>query len=134
MPRVDYKLTEPVNNRPFHVIGTGLTRAAAVAEANAKLALTVGTVVGSSVSDVLTGPETGAVAAGGVYSDAELILRRTSDGHKVAIHLENIDNALGTGVNGQLDLTNQDLIDFATAYRDGAGGGGYAVFDGYFVK
>lgn len=132
MPRVTYRLHEP-NGRSFSVTGSGLTRADAVAEANAKLALTIGDIDSSSVSDILAAGELGTVNAGTDYSDAEFIMRNGS-GKTVTVHLENIANGLGDGVTGDLDLTAGLLIAFATAYRDGDGGGGYIPYGGKFVK
>lgn len=132
MPRVTYKLHEP-NGRKFTIAGTGLTRAAAVAEANAKLAMTVGTVDGMSVSDDLTGPETGEpFADDGSYSDANLVLRNAA-GQTRTVHLENIENGLGDGVTGDIDLDAGLIIAFATAYRDGDGAGGYVPYGGKFA-
>lgn len=131
MPRTTYVLQEP-NGRKFRVAGTGLTRAAAIAEANAKLALTVGTVIDSSVSDDLTVGETGVAHAADDYSDAELTMQNGA-GRRVTIHLENISNEYGDGITGDLDLTNTDITDFATAYKDGDGAGGYTPYSGHFV-
>lgn len=131
MPRVTYNLQEP-NGRKFRVVGTGLTRAAAVAEANSKLALTVGTIVDSSVSDILAGGETGAANGGANYSDANLTLK---NGAKfVSIHLENISNEYGDGTTGDIDVLNDDIAAFAAAYKDGAGNGGYSAYSGHFVR
>lgn len=132
MPRVTYRMQE-ANGRKFSIAGTGLTRAAAVAEANTKLALTVGTVTDNSVSDELTGGETGTANADSVYSDAELTLKQTSSGKLVTIHLENISDAYGDGVTGDLVLDNDDIVAFATAYKDGAGAGGYVPYSGSFT-
>lgn len=131
MPRVTYNLQEP-NGRKFRVVGTGLTRAAAVAEANTKLALTVGTIVDSSVSDLLTGGETGTANGAADYSDASLTLK---NGAKfVSIHLENISNEYGDGTTGDIDVLNDDIAAFAAAYKDGAGNGGYSAYSGHFVR
>lgn len=130
--RVTYKLQEE-NGHKFGIAGTGATRAAAVAEANTKLALTVGTVLSSTVSDVLTGGETGAAHAGETYSDANLVLKRTATGKIVNIPLENIANSYGDGVTGDLLLDDEDIVAFATAYRDGEGNGGYVPYGGSFV-
>lgn len=133
MPRVTYRLVEP-NGRKFSIGGSGLTRAAAVAEANTKLALTVGDVIGSSVSDLLAGGEVGAAHASDGYSDAELTLKKIATGETVTIHLENISNEYGDGTTGDIDLLNDDIVAFATAYRDGDGDGGYAPYQGKYVK
>jgi hypothetical protein len=132
MPVVTYNLREASDNRKFIVRGTGLTRAAAVAEANAKLAMTVGTIEKSSVSDILSGPETGTPNADGTFSDANLVLRDAA-GKVVSVHLENVTTAIGTGLNGMIDLTDPLVTGFASAYRDGTGAGGYTPYDGHFV-
>lgn len=132
MPKVTYTLQES-NGREFRISGTGLTRAAAIAEGNAKLALTVGTITGSSVSDILAGGELGVANGDAEYSDAELTLKNAA-GKEVGVHLENISNAYGDGVTGDIDITNADIIAFATAYRDGAGLGTFEPKSGHFVK
>lgn len=131
MPRATYVLQES-NGRKFRVAGTGLTRAAAIAEANAKLAMTVGTVLDSSVSDDLTEEEAGAAHAVGAYSDAELTMQNGA-GRRVTVHLENIANDLGDGVTGDIDLDDALVTGFATAYKDGDGNGGYTPYSGHFV-
>lgn len=133
MPTVTYKMREASDNRPFSVRGTGLTKAAAVAEANAKLAMTVGTIESNSVSDVLVGGEIGTPNGDSVFSDANLVLRNSA-GKVVNVRLENVTTAIGTGLNGLLDLTDALIVAFATAYRDGAGAGGYTPFDGRFIS
>jgi hypothetical protein len=130
--RVTYRLKEE-NGHKFGIAGTGTTRAAAVAEANTKLALTVGEVISSTVSDVLAGGETGTAHDAGTYSDANLVLKQTATGKIVNIPLENISNEYGDGVTGDLLLDNADIVAFATAYRDGGGLGGYAPYGGSFV-
>jgi hypothetical protein len=131
--RTTYTLQEP-NGRKFRVAGTGTTAADAKGEADAKLALTVGTLLGGTTSSEIAAGALGAPHAAGVYSDANIELIRASDGKKVSIHLENISDAYGDGVTGDLDKTNADLIAFAAAYRDGSGAGGYTVYGGSFVK
>lgn len=133
MPEVRYKLRELVDDKPFTIKGTGLTRAAAVAEANAKLAMTVGTVESSSVSDLLVGGEIGTANADDQFSDANLVLRNAG-GKVVNVRLENISTSLGTGVNGLVDLEDPLIVAFAAAYRDGAGLGGYTAFDGRYIS
>lgn len=133
MPEVRYKLRESGDNRAFTITGTGLTRAAAVAEANAKLAMTVGTIESSSATDILTGPETGVPNGGDLFSDANLVLRNAA-GKVVNVRLENVTTDIGTGINGLIDLANALVVAFATAYRDGAGAGGYTAYDGHFIS
>lgn len=133
MPTMSYKLRESSDNRAFTVKGTGLTRAAAVAEANAKLAMTVGTIESITITDVPTGPETGTTSGDTIFSDANLVLRNSA-GKVVNVRLENVTTAIGTGINGLIDLTDPLVTDFATAYRDGAGAGGYTPYDGHFIS
>jgi hypothetical protein len=131
MPRASYTLKEP-NGKKFRIGGSGPTRAAAIGEANAKLALTVGDVIQGSISDMLSEAEQGLPHTAGTYSDAEFSMKNSA-GNVVTVHLENISNAYGDGVTGDLILTNADLIAFASAYRDGAGAGGYLPYGGKFV-
>lgn len=133
MPTLSYKMRESGDNRAFTVKGTGLTRAAAVAEANAKLAMTVGTVESSTLTDVPTGGETGTPSADTLFSDADLVLRNSA-GKIVNVRLENVTTAIGTGLNGLIDLADPLVVAFATAYRDGAGAGGYTPYDGRFIS
>lgn len=133
MVRVTYKFREPGTDRPFKVVGTGATRAAAVAEAKAKAAMTCGDYDGGTISDALLVAEGGEPNAGAQFSDANLSLRNAG-GQVVNIFLENIATDLGTGNNGLLDLENELIVAFATVYRDGQGNGGYVPYDGHFVS
>lgn len=132
MARVTYTLEEDTG-RKFRVAGTGTTRAEAVAEANAKLALTVGSVRNGTVSELLEVAEEGTANAGTVYSDANLELRNGLTGKIVNVHLENIATSYSDGF-GNIDVTNADIAAFATAYRDGQGAGGYEAVSGKFGK
>lgn len=133
MPSSIYKIREAGSGRFFTIRGTGDDRATAVAEANAKLAMTVGVVESATITDVPTGAELGAVAsANGLYSDAILSLRNGS-GKVVNVKLENVTTAIGTGTRGLIDLQNALVVAFASAYRDGGGVGGYTPYDGRFV-
>lgn len=132
MPRATYKMVEAGDGRKFNVVGTGPNKASAIAEANAKLAMTVGTVEGGSYSDEITGADLGTAHAAGNFSDANLSLRNTA-GKVVNIHLENISTDVGTGSNGLIDLTDPLIVAFAGAYVDGSGAGGYTPYDGHFV-
>jgi len=133
MSRVTYKMLEASDGRKFNVVGTGASIADAQAEADAKLAMTVGTIVSASTSETLDPGDYGVVAsAAGLFSDVNLSLRNTA-GQVVNIHIENVTTAIGTGTNGLVDLTDPLVIAFAGAYKDGAGGGGYTPYDGHFV-
>lgn len=133
MPRATYNMIEAGDGRKFKVVGTGPDKATAVAEAKAKVAMTVGFVDSGTYSDELTGADLGTAHADGTFSDANLSLRNTA-GKVVNIHLENISTDLGTGANGIIDLTDPLIIAFAGAYVDGAGAGGYTPYDGHFVS
>ena len=133
MPRVTYKMLESSDGRQFNVVGTGPDKATAVAEAKAKMAMTVGTIESATYSDVLAGADLGTAHAAGIFSDANLSLRNTA-GKVVNIHLENVSTDIGTGSNGLIDLTDPLIVAFATAYVDGAGAGGYTPYDGHFVS
>lgn len=126
--RYNMILHEP-NGRAFTIAGTGNTQAAALAELTAKAAMTVGTQEKVSFG----GPVTDAIAnnTDAVYSDAVLVLRNGA-GEIASVHLENISVVYGLGA-GQLDLTADDIVAFATAYRDGRGLGGYTPFGGEYV-
>lgn len=131
--RVTIPMEELGTYRKFHVIGTGPNRVQAVAEASAKLALTCGFVGQAVVSEPAGFNELGDGNPDTQFSDAELILQNGS-GKKVNIYLDNISTSFGTGIDGQLDMTDPLIIAFATAYRDGGGLGGYTPFSGHYVK
>jgi hypothetical protein len=116
--------------RKFRVVGTSDDSAEALAEANAKLAMTVGTVVSNSSSGPLAAGA-GTANPGSQYSDAVLILQKSGETDR-AIRLDNIDTGLSDG-NGKIDVTDTLIAAFATAYRDGSGTGGYSALSGYFV-
>lgn len=119
------------NGRPFSIAGTGTSQADALAELEAKAAITVGVADKVSFSGpVADGTVENSTSA--VYSDAVLVLRNNA-GEIASVHLENIDANLAIG-QGQLDLTDPLIIAFATAYRDGRGLGGYSAFGGEYVK
>jgi hypothetical protein len=134
MSRVTYKLTEAGDGRQFRVVGSGATLAAAKAEADSKLAMTVGAILSASQSEDIDAGDFGPVAsAAGLFSDANLSLRNAA-GQVVNIHLENVTTTIGTGTNGLIDLTDPLITGFATVYKDGAGNGGYLPYDGHFVS
>lgn len=132
MARVTYTLQEP-NGRKFKIGGSANTRVLAIAEANTKLAMTVGTVLSGSVSEDLAGADLGESNDSASYSDAVLVVQHTVSGIRRSIHLENISNALGDSITGDLILDDPLIVAFASAYRDGDGGGGYEPYDGRFV-
>lgn len=132
MARVTYTLQEP-NGRKFKVAGSANTRVLAIAEANTKVAMTVGTVLGATVSEDLAGADLADSNEGASYSDAVLVLQHTVSGTRRSIALENISNTLGDSITGDLILDDPLIVAFAAAYRDGDGGGGYEPYDGHFV-
>lgn len=117
--------------RKFSVRGTGPDAATAKSEAAAKLALTVGTVLKATASSIDANPP---AANEGSYSDATIELAK--NGKILSIHLENISTGYADANkdNGDLDITNQALIAFATAYKDGSGQGGYTLVGGAYTK
>lgn len=129
--RVTYVLEEDTG-RKFRVGGSGNTAAAALAEANAKLALTIGNVRSVTASGPLTTGE-GAAHDGSVYSDATVELRHSISGKIVNVHLENISTGYSDGF-GNIDITAADMVAFATAYADGSGATGYEIIGGKYVK
>lgn len=131
--RVTYTMQELADYRPFHVVGTGATRAAAVAEANAKLAMTCGIQGVGMVSEQIAVGEAGTANADTSFSNAEITLQNGS-GKKVTVTLDNVTTAIGNGISGQVDTSNDLVKAFATAYRDGAGLGGYTPFSGHFIR
>lgn len=133
MPRVTYTMQEP-NGRKFKVAGTGATLAAATAEATAKVNLTVGTVISATSSDEIAGANLAEAFDGASYSDATLTLQHSVSGVRKTVHLENITNSVGDALTGDIKLDDPLIIAFATAYRDGDGGGGYVPYDGHFVS
>lgn len=133
MPSANYKVREAGSGRFFTIRGTGNSRADAVAEASAKIAMTVGVIESASISDSMTEAELGAVAsANGLFSDAILSLRNAA-GKVVNVKLENVTTAIGTGTGGLINLQHALVTGFAAAYKDGNGAGGYTPYDGHFV-
>jgi hypothetical protein len=130
MATVTYNMLELGTGRKFRVTGNSDDSAEALAEANAKLAMTVGTVVSSSQSGPITAGA-GAANGGTQYSDAILILTKSGETDR-GIKLDNIATSLSDG-NGKLNVTDPLITGFAAAYRDGSGNGGYSALSGYFV-
>lgn len=128
--RATQRLSEPTG-RKFSIQGTGNSRADALAELAAKAALTVGVSDGASMAGPLEGAEIPQNSVDAVYSDAVLVMRNAG-GDIATVHLENISTVYALG-EGQIDLTEADIIAFCTAYRDGDGNGGYQPFGGEYV-
>lgn len=127
---VTYNMLELGSGRKFKVRGTATTAAAALAEANAKLALTDGTVQSNSSSGPLASGA-GTANAGTQFTDAILILSKTGESDR-AIRVDNIDTGYFDG-DGRIVITETDIVAFGSAYRDGSGTGGYFVSSGYAV-
>jgi hypothetical protein len=131
---VTYKMEELGTGREFAVRGTGNTRAQALAEAQAKLQLTVGTQVSGSVSEPLSGADLGAANGGSQFSDAVLVLGKAGAA-KRSIILDNISTAYAlSGSAGLIDTNNPDIQAFAAAFVDGDGNAGYQVISGEYVR
>lgn len=120
------------SGRKFSVIGTSDDAAEALAERNAKLALTKGTVIASSTTTPDTVIPTSAGAGDG--EDAVLKLFKTGETIKT-VKFENMDSGLAlAGSPGIVDITEGAIVAFGAAYRDGNGIGGYTVLSGVFDK
>lgn len=129
--KVTYHLMES-NERKFDVIGTSTASAAqALAEADTKLALTVGTYLGGLVSSPPAVP--GVPHAAEEYSDAIIVLRRGAAPNYfyTSVRLQNIANEYG--VEGEIPAGQADIDAFAAAYHDGAGNGGWSFKSGRYV-
>lgn len=121
-------LTEP-NGREFRISGTGPSDALALAEHNAKLALTVGTVVKQTHSSPVAAA-VGAPAAG-TYSNGFVTLKNAA-GKVVNVQFDNITN--GVAANGHILIGDALIEAFADAYRDRDGTGGYVPIGGEIVR
>lgn len=136
IPRSTYsvRLAEAGTNRRFSISGTGGTPADAKAEADAKLALTVGTAVAANRSESVDPATVAATNAGPLYSDAVLVVTKDDFSPDRQIRLENISTAYRlAGSQGKIDLSNAAIAAFVAAYKDADGVGGYVAVDGYYV-
>jgi len=133
--RITYNMREGGTDRKFQVVGTGSSRAAALAEANTKLAMTVGTIESASESADLPVLDYGTPHAGPVFSDGIITLSRGVNYAKRSPKLENITVALKkANTAGDIDITNGLVTAFAAAYMDGDGNTGYTPVDGHYTK
>ncbi len=131
---VSYKMEELGTGREFHVRGNGATRAAALAEAKAKLQLTVGTQISGTVSEPLAGADLGAANGGAQFSDGILVLGKAGSAKRV-ISLDNISTQYAlSGSAGKINPSDADILAFAAAFVDGDGVGGYSVLSGEYVR
>jgi hypothetical protein len=129
---VTYKGTDPASDHVFTIRGNANTRAEALAEANARLALTVMNFPQGRESTILPGADAGA-AAGGVGKDATMVLSKGPGYSDKVVHIQECTVAIKkASTKGKIDPANQLVIDFVTAYRDGDGLGGYAFSSGQF--
>lgn len=131
--RVTYTLQES-NGRKFRITGSAATRVLALGEANTKLALTVGSLLGGTVSEPVGAGEVGAEHAAGDYSDAEITMKHDVSGKLLTVHLENISNAYGDAATGIIESGQAAIDAFCAAYRDGQDAGGYSFYQGKFVR
>lgn len=128
----------PNSGKPHTLRGTGPTRAAALAELEARATLTVLTPVRGTESMNMVGADYTTVA--GLFktgSDVDMILT-LSKGVGYTDKVVRIDNASNTyrlaGSKGLVDIANDDIVAFAAAYTDGDGVGGYTVIAGEYVE
>ncbi len=130
MPTATYTLEEPTNKRRFSVRGTGPDEATAQAEADAKLAMTVGTLISGRISSdmaVLGAPATG------VYSDVNIVLYSPGSEKTVTLRMQNVTNAIAVGNSGLVDITDPLVAAVASAYEDADGNIDWIVISGEFV-
>lgn len=127
---VTYRGTDPASDKQFSIRGTGNVRATALAEANAKLALTVMVVDRGTETAELPVGDLGAAAAG-VSADGVLVLTKGVGFTDKTIRFENMTVAVKkAGTKGKIDGLNQLILDFIAAYVDGDGFNGYQFLDG----
>lgn len=134
--RIKSTLEEP-NGRKFDVVGTGATRAAALAEYAAKMAMHVGDIVPNShrESGLLPAGDVGVPNAGASgYSNAIIVLRKSGLANR-PVRLDNVTNDIAIpDTDGLIDPTNALVAAYVAAFRDGDGEGGYAFLSGYFIR
>lgn len=114
--------------------GPSASQAAADAEVNAKLAVTVGISIEKYVHSIELAEPLGALHATTAFEDAVLVLYKNIGGIKKTanVRVENmaltyLDLAIG---NGMIDVTNADIASIASNYQDGTGATGYAFLPG----
>lgn len=132
-----YVLTNSTGKQ-WSVIGTGPDDATALAEANAKLALTVGTVLSSTQRiGIPNGDQSAPHSATGEFEDAVITMAKTVNGRVVTrtVRLNNISTAyVRANSKGEIDGTNADVAAYVSAFRDGDGLGGYSFQSGHYTK
>ena len=131
---ITYSGIDPATERPFSVRGTGNTRAEALAEANAKLAMTVLTVQKATESLALAAGDAGTPASG-VFADAYITLGKGIGYSDKVVRLKNVTTAIKkAGTKGHIDGANALVAAFVAAYVDGDGTGGWTFIDGMFEE
>lgn len=127
---ITYTGFDPASDKQFSVRGSGNTRAAALAEANAKLALTVMNVARASESQALPAGDEGAAAAG-TSADGVITLTKGVGYTDKVVKFENMTTAVKkAGTKGQIDGTHALIVAFVDAYVDGDGNSGYQFASG----
>jgi hypothetical protein len=128
------RVKNDVTAHVFSVVGTGASAADALAELEAKLAITGGTLLSASQSSQLVpGDLTAPVAGAG--GDAILYLQIGNDtSTRIGININNMSGTFKDPAknDGSLLLTGA-VAAFAAAYRDGQGNGGYSAVGGRFL-
>lgn len=118
--------------------GTGDTRAHALAELKAKAAMTVMDPVSGTESLAMVGADytaTAALFATGEFADATLTLSKGVGYTDKVVRIANAPLDLKIpDSKGLIDLTDSRVTDFAAAYIDGDGVGGYTVINGSFSE
>lgn len=134
--RVTVTLQDIGTYKVFSIQGTGPDIATARAEAQKKLALIAGVTVmkvteATELADLTAYPAN----AGTANADATLTLRKGSDRSTTrTINVPAVWDgyANATSQDGSIDVSNDDIAAFGTAYRDADGTGGYTVIRGMF--
>lgn len=118
--------------KQVRIRASGISAATAKAALQAKIALIPCTVVSVTESNA------GLVAdypahANGTYNDLTLVLSKAGNRDKV-VTIRNVSNAYGVSgdVKGRADITNADLLQFATSFYDGDGQNGYSLVSAEF--
>jgi hypothetical protein len=127
---------DPATGIQHTVRGTGTTRAAALAELQARAALEVLVKQKGTESMALVDADYAAtVFATGAFADAELTLTKGIGYTDKVIRLPNTTTAvLLAGSKGQINIANGLITNFAAAYQDGDGVGGYVPLRGKFTE
>lgn len=129
------QLLKSTVNREFFLVGTGLTRAGAFAEFQAKRQLTVATEVNpATVSDVLTAGEIAALLplASGDAGNAVLVMHKAGTRNKT-VRMAEVTSAVGLA-DGSINTAHASITAFATAYSDGDGNIGYSCLKGRYTR